>query len=75
MMANLKLAAPWTIYYEEIKALFSSDPDIQISIDDDEKVVKLYVTGTEKAEALEKLLPAEKVFGNITVRTEVVRPT
>ena len=71
-MANLKLAAPWTIYYEEIKALFGSDPDIQISIDDEEKMVKLYVDGEEKAEALSKLLPAEKTYGNITVRTEVV---
>lgn len=71
-MANLKLAAPWTIYYEEIKALFGSDQDIQISVDDEEKTVKLYVTGTEKAEALEKLLPSETTFGNITVHTVVV---
>ena len=71
-MANLKLAAPWTIYYEEIKALFGSDPDIKVSVDDEEKVVRLYVDGEEKAEALEKLLPAEKTFGNVTVRTVVV---
>lgn len=72
MMAKLKLAAPWTIYYEEIKALFGSDPDIKVSVDDEEKVVRLYVDGEEKAEALEKLLPAEKTFGNVTVRTVVV---
>ena len=71
-MANLKLAAPWTIYYEEIKALFGSDPDIKVSVDDEEKVVRLYVDGEEKAEALEKLLPAEKTFGNVTVRTVVI---
>ena len=71
-MKNLKLSAPWTVYYREIEALFGNDPDIQVSIDEENYIVKLYVTGEEKAEALEKLLPAERTFGNITVRTVVV---
>lgn len=69
---NLNLSSPWEIYYKEICAMFSKDEDIKITFDDDEYVIKLYVNGTDKANALTKLLPMEKTFGNITVRVDVI---
>ena len=71
-MSNLKLSAPWVVYYREIEALFGADPEITITIDEENYSVKLYVNNDEKAEALDKLLPAERTYGNVTVRTAVI---
>lgn len=65
-------SAPWHIFYERIGAMFGEDEDIEIQVDDPHKTVKLYVKGTDKAEALNELLPSEKVFGNITVKLLVI---
>ena len=65
-------SAPWHIFYEKIQAMFGEDPAIDVSINDERKEVKLYVRGTDKCEALSQLLPAEKVFGNITVKILVI---
>ena len=71
-MKNLKLSAPWVVYYREIEALFGADPEITITIDEENYSVKLYVNNDEKAEALDKLLPTERTYGNVTVRTVVI---
>ena len=71
-MSNLKLSAPWVVYYREIEALFGADPEITITIDEENYSVKLYVNNDEKAEALDKLLPTERTYGNVTVRTVVI---
>ena len=71
-MKNLKLSAPWVVYYREIEALFGADPEITITIDEENYSVKLYVNNDEKAEALDKLLPTERIYGNVTVRTAVI---
>ena len=69
---GLNLASPWAIFYHEIQALFEKDEDIKITFDEENYVIKLYVTGTDKAAALEELLPQEKDFGNITLKIEVI---
>ena len=71
-MSNLKLSAPWVVYYREIESLFGADPEITITIDEEHYSVKLYVNNDEKAEALDKLLPAERTYANVTVRTAVI---
>ena len=70
--ANLKIQAPWTIYYNRIHALFRFDNDIRDSFDEDNYTIKVYVDNGRKYDAIAKLLPTEKVFGNITVKTEVI---
>ena len=69
---GLNLASPWVIFYHEVQALFEKDEDIKITFDEENYVIKLYVTGTDKAAALEELLPQEKDFGNITLKIEVI---
>lgn len=69
---NVGLASPWVIFYHEIQALFKEDKDIKITFDEDNYIIKLYVTGTDKAEALEKLLPQEKQFGNVTLKIMII---
>ena len=71
-MSNLKLSAPWVVYYREIEALFGADPEITITIDEENYSVKLYVNNDEKAEAIDKLLPAERTYGTVKVRTAVI---
>lgn len=73
MSRNIKLSSPWVKYYREIDALFGKDPDIKIEYNDDSnpQEIKLLVTGEEKADAIAKLLPSEKVFGNVVVKITV----
>ena len=71
-MKNVKLITPWVNFYREIEALFKDDPAIKIDMDDETYTLKLYVDGALKAEALGILLPAEKTFGNVTMKIEVI---
>ena len=71
-MARLHLASPWVLYYQKVKALFGEDPDIHIVLDDREMELKIYVDGEDKAGALEKILPSEQNWGNISFKTVVI---
>ena len=73
-MSELKIQSPWVIFYEEINALFKDDPDVQVKYDEDNYVIKLYVSKVNKADALMMILPLEREFGNITVKVEVIPP-
>lgn len=69
---KFKLSAPWTVYYREIQALFGQDPEITIEYDEDNVEIKLLVQNEEKAEALQQLLPSEKIFGRVVLKITVV---
>ena len=73
-MQNAKLLPPWIIYFKKIEAMFQDDPDIKIAIQDEQPPyeIKLRVSSVEKANALTELLPAEKIFGNVSAKVTVV---
>ena len=71
-MARVKLASPWVIYYEQVKALFGDDPDVVIYYDDDAMELSLYVDSSLKASALEQLFPTEKQWGDTILSIRVV---
>lgn len=71
-MEKLKLAAPWTVFYREIKTLFREDPEVIVFYDESEVSIKLYVDNVVKADALTQLLPATKQFGNVTMKIAVI---
>lgn len=73
-MDNTKLSAPWITFVHELEALFAEDLEVKVKYDDVAHIVKLYVADSDKAMALEKLIPAKKEFGNVTVAVEVVPP-
>ena len=52
--------------------MFGLDPEINVTISEDDYTVTLHVDNAEKAEAIAQLLPAERAFGNVTVKTKVV---
>jgi len=69
----LKLQSPWVIFAEEIKELFREDPEIHIEYKDDNPYeIKLFVDNAEKADALAKLIPQERVFGNVIFHVTIV---
>lgn len=72
MSEQLTLVSPWVNFYKEIKALFIKDPEIGVEIDNADKKVTLHVSNGDKAEALSRLLPATKTFGNIDVKVEII---
>ena len=71
-MATLKLSSPWVEYYRKISALFAGDPDIRIVFDEEEPKLMIYVNNDRKARAMDALVGTEKVFGNVTLKIEVI---
>ena len=70
---NLTLCSPWVTYMHKLEALFGKDPDIKIVFGESSMTVKLFVTGADKAAALDRLLPASITFGTgNTLTIEVV---
>ena len=74
MENKLKLSPPWTTYYRQLKALFGKDPDIKLFFDEEEGAVKFFVYDRCKEYALQKLLPKEESFGNVTVKILIEGP-
>ena len=75
------LSPPWVTFYRELETLFENDPDVLVQYgathggDGDaveEPEVTVYVEGSDKADALAQLLPAERTFGDVTLRVTVV---
>lgn len=71
-MAKLHLSPPWETYYNELLLLFEADDSVKIIYDQLEHEIKIYVDGVRKECALRKILPAEKEFGGVTLRINVV---
>lgn len=72
MNENLKLSAPWVTFYREICALFEKDKCITIKFDLDTPEIKLFVANPVKADALMKLLPDKRVYGNVELKITVI---
>ena len=71
-MATLKLSSPWVEYYRKINALFAGDGDIRIVFDEEEPKLRIYVNNDRKARAMDALVGTEKVFGNVTLKIEII---
>ena len=75
MKDKLNLSAPWVTLHHEMDAMFGDDPDIDVVYvagDGEDPSIKLYVTGWDKAEAIEELLPKSYDFGGTSVEITVV---
>lgn len=69
---KVKLAPPWITYVNELIALFGGDSDIKTDYDEENKVFSMFVDGQIKADAIAKLLPAEKEFGAVKLKIKVI---
>lgn len=71
-MKELKLSAPWVVYFRQIESLFGEDPEIKVEFDEENIEVKLFVENESKADAIAKLLPMSKKFGNVELKITVI---
>ena len=70
---KLKIQSPWVTYFNELRMLFKHDPEVEVSlVDEDGYKIILRVDNTDKADALSQLLPTSKAFGNVIVEISVV---
>ena len=73
-MARLKLSPPWSIFYDEIRALFANDPEVNVVMDEDSYTIHVFVNNPEKSAAIAQILEQEKKFGRITLKVQVPPP-
>lgn len=67
-----KISPPWVTFYRKVEALFGDDPQVRVVFEEETYTLRLHVESAVKAEAIEAILPAEKTFGNVTVRIVVI---
>ena len=67
-----KIAPPWIQYSNKIIALFGNDPEIKIEYSNDDVELKIRVANEIKADAIAKLLPHKKYFGNVTLTITII---
>lgn len=72
-MVKMHLEAPWFTYQKKVKALFEQDPEIlvgELTEGDGEfdYALNIEVASHEKYEALDRVMPSFKRFGNILVK-------
>lgn len=72
-MGNLRILPPWSTFINKIKELFKADPQIIVNTDfnSEHPSISLATNNPDKASALLKLLPEEKVFGSVTLKINV----
>lgn len=72
MEEKVGIASPWITFARRVYKLFETDPEIRMEWSDEDLTLKLYVESQEKADALTKLLPETKAFGNVEMRITVI---
>ena len=69
---RLKYIAPWSDFILMTEAMFKGDPDVHVEFDCPKRMLKLYVKGDAKADAISKIMAKEKRIGNIVIKVQVV---
>ena len=69
---EFNMMSPWAEYLNQIDAFFKEDDDVRVEYDNEAMVIKIYVDGAAKAEALSKLLPTSKKFGNVEIKVNII---
>jgi hypothetical protein len=70
---RLKILPPWTIVIRKLEALFDGDPQIAFNTDfsGEHPRVVLACNNGDKVAALQRILPSEVNFGNVTLEVMV----
>lgn len=71
-MESMKKSSPWVSYVHKLEALFGQDPEISMTYSDESRVMTMFVGNPKKAEALQRLIPSEVVFGNVTLTINII---
>lgn len=70
---RLKLSPPWITFINEVRALFDGDPQIACNINTSglNPSIVLACNNGDKVTALQKILPTEVKFGNVTLTVSI----
>jgi len=70
---RLKMSPPWVVYVNKVEALFDGDLQIacNVYLDGSKPSIVLACNNGDKVTALQRLLPAEVEFGNVTLTIEI----
>jgi hypothetical protein len=66
------VSSPWVCELRKYEMLFGQDKDIKIEFNNNEPSIKMYIDSQDKYEALSKLLPIEKQFGNVIMKIHLI---
>ncbi len=66
-----KLSPPWITYYREVEALFKNDPNVRVEFNEGAMEVMIFVNGSIKAMAIERLMTQRVTFGNVELKISV----
>ena len=72
MPNKLDVASPWVTFARKIYMLFAEDPDVRCEWNNEDLEMKIFVENPIKAEALDRLLPDTKQFGNVTMTITII---
>ena len=72
MTEKVGIASPWMTWAREVHELFRRDTEVEVEFDNDARRLTLRVANASKADALGRLLPERKEFGNVGVDVVVV---
>lgn len=73
-MAKIKLSPPWSIFYDEVSAMFRPDPEVRVVMDENNMVMHVLVNNPIKSAAIAAVLPTERIYGNVTLKVDVPPP-
>jgi hypothetical protein len=73
-MAKLKLSPPWSIFYDEVSAMYKRDPEVKVVMDEANYTIYVFVNNPRKSAAIAQILEQEKRFGRITLKVQVPPP-
>ena len=70
---RLKISPPWVVYIKKMQALFDGDPQIacNVNYESSSPSITLACNNGDKVTALQKILPEEVKFGNVTLKVGV----
>ena len=72
MSVQVQVSPPWITLYKMVSKLFERDSEVEVEYNENTYAINLYVKNQRKADALLKLLPMSKEYGNITVSINVI---
>lgn len=79
-VTNFDISAPWYLFYKEMYELFKNDPEVELIFYEANDAnggmpkLEILVESLDKADALDRLLPLNKQFGDVTLNITIVRP-
>lgn len=73
-MPKLNITCPWVTLYDQINAMFASDPSVRVVLLDSEKTIYVYAESAAKSSAINKLLKHDYNFGGVEVKVIVLPP-